>query len=59
MNETKELKCCPPMITAQKSGTDNEGWGPLIERFGGAWDIGCGLPDLQYCPWCGKDVQYE
>jgi hypothetical protein len=51
----KKLKCCPDMEAAQESGTDNEGFGPLVYRS--AEDIfflGCDLPALKFCPWCGK-----
>jgi len=43
--------CCETFEKATKRGTDNEGYGALIY---GPSLIGCDLPPMDYCPWCGK-----
>jgi len=54
--------CCSSFEHATRSGTDNEGYGSLLytpdfDRITGIWMIGCGLPDISFCPWCGKKVE--
>ena len=48
-------KCCDAWGLARQEGTDNEGYGSLIidNRPGYGWGIGCDLPRVLYCPWCG------
>lgn len=49
-NEKLNRKCqCQSMKNAQESGTDNEGYSSLIKGK----HIGSGLPDIEFCPWCG------
>lgn len=43
--------CCHDFKNAMRSGTDCEGYGALIDY---PRSIGCGLPDMNFCPWCGK-----
>lgn len=47
---------CSDFEAAQDSGTDNEGYGPLLSCPWEAWRIGSDLPDINFCPWCGKPV---
>lgn len=49
------MDCCEAMKDAQQSGTDNEAWGPLVRGT----SIGCGLPPIKFCPWCGRPVPGE
>lgn len=60
-------QCCPSWLRAQSGGTDNEGYGALLHdyanprRFGrveeprkpSTWFMGCDMPQVQFCPWCG------
>jgi hypothetical protein len=53
------LVCCSDMAMAFCSGTDNEGYGAIAHCFGGssnAIQIGCDLPPLRLCPWCGFEL---
>lgn len=43
--------CCEDWQNALTSGTDNEGYGPLIISD----TIGVGLPPVKFCPWCGVE----
>jgi len=54
---SSDLFCgCSEFREAQQSCTDNEGYGRLIREWGGEWRIGCDLPAMNYCPWCGNRV---
>lgn len=44
--------CCSDFATATQSGTDGEGYGPLIGEFQYQWTIGS-MGALDFCPWCG------
>jgi hypothetical protein len=44
------------MILAHKYGTDNEGYEILVTYTDGMPQIGCDLPAINFCPWCGKEV---
>ena len=59
MTERRDkLECCEPMIKAQESGTDNEAYGALISYYGGNdAGVGCDLPPITFCPWCGKKIK--
>jgi len=51
--------CCKNMGKAVREGTDNEGYGALIDSF--SFDKGYGigsapLPMANYCPWCGRKL---
>ena len=50
--EAKKDFCCLPFEDAHQSGTDNEGFGPLLRID----TIGCELPPIKYCPWCGAQT---
>ncbi len=46
-------KCqCQAWKDAQEYGADNESYGALVRGK----QIGCGLPDAEFCPWCGGAV---
>ena len=47
--------CCDDWRDAKQSGTDNDGYGRLIMVIGGEAMMGCGLPHVAFCPWCGAD----
>lgn len=49
--------CCADMKTAQKLYTDSEGYGALATWHERGLYIGCGLPPLEICPWCGSKLQ--
>ena len=52
---TNDQECeCSAFLDAQKACTDNEGYGALIRAWNGSWLVGCGLPPIAFCPWCGK-----
>ncbi len=48
--------CCTTFDRAQQSGTDNEGYGRLMWVHAGIASMGCGLPPIDYCPWCGTPI---
>ena len=51
-----QTTCCPEWLKAQQSGTDNEGYGRLIQVYpDGAASMGSDLPPIRFCPWCGAD----
>lgn len=55
----KTVGCCRTMINAQQPCTDNEMYGALVDAD---WDnevveIGCGLPPIDFCPWCGQKIK--
>lgn len=51
-----KMFCCENFKQAGQSGTDNEGYGPLLrEAPDGAYEIGCDLLSIRFCPWCGAD----
>ncbi len=53
------LVCCSDMVMAFSAGTDNEGYGAIAHCFGGSSNsirIGCDLPALKLCPWCGFEL---
>lgn len=60
MTERKDqLDCCMAMIQAQQSGTDNEMYGALVRYYdpdNTVW-MGCDLPPITFCPWCGKKIK--
>ena len=49
------FNCCFVFTAACLSGTDNQGFGPLIDVYEGSWVIGTDI-EMKYCPWCGKRV---
>jgi len=55
--------CCSLFALAMQSGTDNEGYGPLIglDDFAGKidWAMGVGLPQPFHCPWCGAVTEVK
>lgn len=53
MSEDRNI-CCDAWRKARQSGSDNEGWSALIHWFDGFPCMGCGLPPVRFCPWCGK-----
>jgi hypothetical protein len=54
MKKTKH-QCCEAWEKAQQSGTDNEAYGRLL--YGADdWRMGCDLPPVKFCPWCGAEV---
>jgi len=54
-----EDACCPAMAQARSDNSDSEAWGPLITDEGGEFTMGCGLPPVRVCPWCGAGVSTE
>ena len=45
------IYCCEAFRKAHENGTDNEAYGQLIYDDD---DLGCNLPPIKFCPWCGK-----
>lgn len=56
MDEDNKQPCCETWAKAHTEGTDGEAWMPLV-RYSVSSDItphiGCDLPDIAFCPWCG------
>jgi hypothetical protein len=47
---------CDAFMAACLTGTDNEMYGRLFDKWGGGWHVGSDLPLAKYCPWCGKEL---
>ncbi len=55
---TEIRSCCANFAHAQEDGTDNEGWGKLIDYYGANdANIGSDLPPIKFCPWCGTSLK--
>lgn len=52
--------CCAPWEAAKQHGTDSEGFSALISADDldntGLIRIGCDLPPVSFCPWCGSMI---
>jgi hypothetical protein len=50
--------CCAIFEHALHSGTDNEGYGALIQWVNpsGEWFTGQEVGPMLFCPWCGADL---
>lgn len=46
--------CCDDMRRAFQPGTDNEMYGSVAFNIGDQIYIGCDLPEISVCPWCGR-----
>ena len=53
----RDQVCCEGFHMALQGGTDNEGYGPLLSHWHGEWRVGLDLPEIQYCPWCGRSLE--
>jgi len=59
MSERVYATCCDAFARALGWGTDNEMYGALIypstypDGQVTHWNIGCDLPPMGFCPWCG------
>jgi len=53
-------KCCATFAKATEDGTDSEGWQALlyIDEEEGI-SMGCELPRINFCPWCGVKVEHS
>ena len=51
--------CCNDMSQAFDDGTDSEGYEPLLCERDGMIDVGDGLSNIEYCPWCGKKIDWD
>jgi hypothetical protein len=59
-SEINRTLCCVDLVTAFSSGTDNEAYGKLASAYGddpASIHIGCELPAIAFCPWCGTPVK--
>jgi len=50
-----QMPCCDAWRMAQQRGTDNEMYGALLWIEGETALMGCDLPPVQFCPWCGAE----
>lgn len=50
--------CCDSWRLAHASGTDNAAYGSLVAQEDRYPYIGCELPQVEYCPWCGDEKRY-
>lgn len=48
--------CCKDLAQSLKNGTDNEMYGSALNWWAGAYHLGCDLPDVRFCPWCGAKL---
>jgi hypothetical protein len=56
--------CCAEFAKAREWGSDNEGYGELVEDHlpsepPGLYTIGTGLRPIKFCPWCGTVIVIE
>ena len=50
------VACCNDFAHARQMETDSDCYRAAIYEYEGELNIGCGLPPIKYCPWCGKEV---
>ena len=50
--------CCKSFAHALNSGTDSEGYGPLIMESWDKWTIGS-VGEFGYCPFCGAKAEVK
>jgi hypothetical protein len=53
--------CCEAWTKAQTPGTDHEMYGSVLHApdDGTEPQIGIGLPEVLFCPWCGASKTKE
>lgn len=51
--------CCADWAAALEPGTDNEGYGALIQDAAKSPTIGYDLLPVKFCPWCGTPKPHE
>lgn len=51
--------CCDDMAESFGAGTDNEGYHGLSSIESNMVEIGCTLPPIKYCPWCGDKIDWQ
>ena len=54
--------CCDDFAEAFQSGTDNEGYGSLMDGYDGIITAGSIERRIKFCPWCGRptsELKYE
>lgn len=65
--KTITFKCCEAFEAAKQPGTDSEGWCELMivgypDEIGEGTPegiiMGCKLPLINFCPWCGTKVEH-
>lgn len=60
MNERKYKNCCGQFALARESGSDAEGYGPLInDYYDDGLHAGCVQEPIRFCPWCAAPVQED
>jgi hypothetical protein len=61
MDSENEQPCCASWEAAHRNGTDNEMYGALVYWLDHNPYIGCDLPAVEFCPWCGarKEAKEE
>ena len=57
MSTCERLICCTDFQHAMQQGTDKEGHCPLIDVEKDRYVVGYRLPAINYCPWCGKNLE--
>lgn len=46
--------CCDVMAQSFRDGTDNEEYEQLSRIVDSCVTMGCNLPPINNCPWCGE-----
>lgn len=49
--------CCSAFEKALEWGTDYGEDGPLMRYISHQYLVGFGLPHVNYCPWCGTELE--
>lgn len=56
MGKKVQKFCCDAFEKVTEPRSDNEGYGRLIWIDETDVSIGCDLPTIDYCPWCGYEI---
>jgi len=57
VDELNNVCSCKEWDNASERGTDHEGYGPAITGNTDGFYVGCDVPPIRFCPWCGKQTR--
>lgn len=56
LKKLRQDVCCDDFFNAMQVGTDNEGYGCLINYYDNKFEIGT-VGNFKFCPFCGKELR--